>query len=413
MIKRILMIAAISIFGITHAEPLPAIQVPVKAASTSTAKVENSAPTNSLAPIKTTPPMVPVGTPTAPKPFAGGPVSASPKIFDDSTADKVNPQAVGGEGNTNGRLGAAQTGKVSGVKPQQVGGVIPGTGNANVQTAPKKAKATSKNEGAKLPTAANDPINLPDIGQNNATASPRTHVVEEQVAVPGTSAHLPGIEPRLAKAIVIQTQVGINEVVKVSNKHPNRLVVPFSEPEVVDLSNLDYKTSGNAIYVYPSGSEPIGIFVQDKRRPNVGAISLTLVPQDIPGQTITFTLDSAAAGNVEEKKSNEYVDTIKYIMRSAAKGTVPDGCNDTQMVGPKSQMGPITATPKRRLGCALQDLYIYDLKDAANQRVTLSEQSFYKEGVLAVSFFPRIQLDPGQMTKVFILVKKSDGESAE
>lgn len=406
MIIRPLLIAALcaplTLLVAVNAEPLPAIQTPAKGSG-----VTQDKPTN-LAPIKAAVPATSTSG-NAPRPMAGGPISAIPRLLDSAPAvssDAATPAAI-------------QPAQVSGRRPKAgdghiAGGVIPGTGSATVRTVASTQSGVriAPVNGAVAESAVNE-RSYDGPPSANGVTPPRSRIVEEQVPVPGRTPSLPGIEPKLAKPIVIQTQSGINEVIKVSNKQLNRLVVPFDNPVVVDLTNLDYKVSGNAIYVYPTGVEPIGIFIQDRQRPNSGAISLTLVPQDIPGQTVSFTLETGTNGGAEEKKSNEYIDTVKYIMRSAAKALIPDGFNDNPMIGPKAQLGPITATPKRRLGGVLQDLYIYELQNIATQRVTLSEQSFYKEGVLAVSFFPRIQLDPAQTTKVFILVHKADGEASE
>lgn len=214
------------------------------------------------------------------------------------------------------------------------------------------------------------------------------------------------------KPIVIHATSGVNEMVPISAIMPNMIVTPFDKPDVVDMGGAQYKTVGKNVFVVPTKDGPIGLYIIDKENTNAPAISLTLVPNQIPSQNIIVQLDSTYPKGKKDKAEDEdsasdYVDIMRRLMRKLAKGVTPNGYTEENMQGgPEATMGVIRIIPEKRLAGAQTDIYIYRLVNAGKKSIELSEQSFYQKGVKSVAFFPNIKLDVGAMTKVFVVAGK-------
>lgn len=140
---------------------------------------------------------------------------------------------------------------------------------------------------------------------------------------------------------------GVNTLIPISIGQLNRLVTPFERPTVQRLQMADVKVSvqGNVVYVSTSSTNPVALYISEKGDESV-ALSLSLVPQKIAPVQASLMLSrklnnssatgyTQSAGNVMyggneakarkwEQKDN-YVETIRNILRAVALGDVPPG----------------------------------------------------------------------------------------
>ncbi|MGP4922247.1 MULTISPECIES: TraK domain-containing protein [Pseudomonas] len=252
-------------------------------------------------------------------------------------------------------------------------------------------------------------FNLPPVPK---TAEKRSKPVEAQ-PLPGLGV-MPGSKED-SRTQVVRVGSDRNEVVYVSGLLPNRISTPFAEPRSIDQQTDDFEISpvGQSLYVTmkPTG-KPVALYITGSN-PNDPVTSLTLVPKEMPPQTIVLQLDKAQAetgGNSEGEHapdSNVYTDNIRYCLREVALGKIPEGFSEGLLPSAAANIGNVIAYPKVRYSGPKYDIYRYTILGTTPNDVDLDEGTFYSEGVRAVSFFPTATLRNGKATEVFIVSDKS------
>ncbi|EBT3822543.1 conjugal transfer protein TraK, partial [Salmonella enterica] len=83
---------------------------------------------------------------------------------------------------------------------------------------------------------------------------------------------------------------GVNQIIPIAVGHPNRIVTPFSNPEIVSTSLTGATDNGqcgevcikeNVVYVATDKQYPVTMFITEKGS-EAQALSLTMVPRRIP-----------------------------------------------------------------------------------------------------------------------------------
>jgi conjugal transfer pilus assembly protein TraK len=195
------------------------------------------------------------------------------------------------------------------------------------------------------------------------------------------------------------------KIITLSKMFPNRISTPFSAPRVIDSSNIDMRQDGSSIYVSPKESNPFAIYVTGSD-PGDQVISLTIIPKDIPSQTIV--LQSNAASNVGRVQKNEsYTQKIINLLRQVALGQVPEGYAEGKLPNVAGLNAEILIVPKKRYSGSWLDIYSYLIMNKGEKDVKLSETSFYRKGVKAVSIFPNLKLSPNETTMVYVIADKT------
>lgn len=255
-------------------------------------------------------------------------------------------------------------------------------------TQPPSVDAASRARGAKYPTPVSS-TGLPGLGSPG-----------------GAATNAP------AKPIAIQAMNGVNEMVPVSSVMPNRIATPFAKPKVVDFTNTDITVVGSDVYVNVKGREPIGIFIRDDR-PDSPAISLTLMPREIPGVTVLVSIDGGyrtagrtAKAQEDEQEANGYEDMLRKMMRRVVLEKPISGYTETNLDTGVAMIGPLRVVPEKQLSGQQFDVYRYRIINTSKDALELSEESFYQAGVKAVAFYPAVRLEAWQSTKVFIVTGK-------
>jgi len=215
------------------------------------------------------------------------------------------------------------------------------------------------------------------------------------------------------KPVVVRANGTHTEMVEIARNFPSRISTPFPNPKIIDQTKTDISASGQSIYVTPKSDSPFTIFVTGSGE-NDPVISLTLVPRDIPSQTVLMQIDRAdgnpanvaMSGDDLQPANDSYTDGLRALLRTVAMGKVPAGYADAPLPNVMANIDGFVVAPVSRYSGPHSDIYAYRIEGTSEQSVELEENSFYQPGVRAVSFFPRSSLAQGESTIAYVISDK-------
>ncbi|EGT5675171.1 TraK protein [Cronobacter dublinensis subsp. dublinensis] len=284
-------------------------------------------------------------------------------------------------------------------------------------------------------------------GNHTATAgASRNATARDNPAVDGNNVQpVPNriVQPiRLTDDIIpsrqeVIVEPGVNTLIPISLGQINRIVTPFERPTVQKLQRNDVKVTveGNAIYAYTPNTSPVALYITEKGDESV-AISLSLVPQKIAPVQATLMLSrklnnatSSYAGASPimyggsetkarkwEQKDN-YVETIRNILRTIALGDLPPG----YALG---NLGGGVSIPNCNFSTGtVQDYIRYSFKggqyisgsqfsvivgvaqNTGSSTVTVDESLCTHPQMAARALWSRNTLEPGQKTEAYFVLR--------
>jgi conjugal transfer pilus assembly protein TraK len=254
------------------------------------------------------------------------------------------------------------------------------------------------------------------VGKQRST--PAAPGKPEQAMLPGLGL-LPG-EKRPMMANVVRVASHYNEVLYVSSGFPNRISTPFAAPKLIDNSEVEWQVQGQSLYLSPKSPEkPVGIFVTGSGV-NDPVVSLTLIPRNLPAQTIILQLDedrSSTAGAEQSGESEDvpggisgkassYMDRLRGILRHIVMGKTPAGFSEGLLPMAVGRRDALLVMPEKRYSGQHLDVFMYRVENVGPEEIELAEPSFYRDGVRAVSIYPVIKLRKGMSTSVYVLSDK-------
>jgi conjugal transfer pilus assembly protein TraK len=194
--------------------------------------------------------------------------------------------------------------------------------------------------------------------------------------------------------------------VTVSGKDINRIEMPEPVIEALSSKAIDVKVKDRNIFVKLTDSHPAELFISTQKR----TISLILVPKDIPAETILIrakenNLSSSSNLSVDDS----YEDAIKKVVVSLDKETVPPGYIEIRPKNVEQTLGGLSARKVYEIQGSVFGGERYEIKNTGSSDVSLSEEMFYKEGILAVSL-DKYALSPNETCRLFI-VKRTKHET--
>lgn len=285
-------------------------------------------------------------------------------------------------------------------------------------SAPQPASQSHVVKAATPPTLAAGAAALPDPsnpgGNNTKTDVPpqavRTPIARQRTNLPGVG-KLSG-SAAVFNASVVHVSAERNEVVYVSSAYPNRFSTPFRHPMLVGALPEGYDDDTiqvvNSSMYFPSVDKPLAIFITGND-PGDQVVSLTLMPKDIPAQTVQLMLDGAEGLQPDRKSDaapNSYTDALVAKFRSIATGKVPQGFSSAKMPPTIAKAGALVVIPEERFSGQKLDIYRYRVENAGKGTVELAETAFYENGVRGVAIYPNLKLDAGESTYVFVAADK-------
>lgn len=265
--------------------------------------------------------------------------------------------------------------------------------------------------GAVAPTPSPRDSGRPNV-MRSSTSSGSSDDLSSLLETPDSpqSRPLPGVgrvpgTVNAAKPIIVRAMNGVNNLVPLSTKYPNRIVTPFRKPEVVD-DGVETMIKGNSVYVKLDEINPRGvIFIHDADAPAGSVIQLTFIGRNIPPQTIIAQLDTVTAVR-EPNDESDYTASLRSLMRTLLRGGVPQGYTEEDLnIAIAVNGDQLAFKPERRFAGTVYEVLRYAIKNQSTIEIELSEEMFGDNSVRAVSFWPKVRLMPGDETKVFIVAR--------
>lgn len=218
---------------------------------------------------------------------------------------------------------------------------------------------------------------------------------------------------------------GVNSKFGVALAHVNRIVTPFASVKVVTTSQASITTEGPIVYVSTNIAEPIGLFLHDPQDPTV-ALSLTLIPSDIPPVSTSISLDGVnrrgpvlVARNEELAQEFEsgapYVAAITTLLRELAHGKVPEGYgleafrDEHRGLMPRCEISGISLSPGQLVSGAELLAIVVRATNVTASTVEVNEDGCSDEA-RAVAAWPRRFLAPGESTELYVVVGRPGEE---
>jgi conjugal transfer pilus assembly protein TraK len=228
---------------------------------------------------------------------------------------------------------------------------------------------------------------------------------------------------------VVKMTPGVNQIIPVAIGHPNRIVTPFGNPEVVSTSLTGGTEEGecgevcikdNVVYVATKKNHPVTMFVTDKGSESQ-ALSLTMVPREIPPREVFLKMDgrSVVTGMQSNRKaekwekSKPYIETIRTIFRKLALGSIPQGYSMNKT--PNNITPPYCDHPGMAvsfkdgqvlMGHSLT-VFVGVAENNSSNALEFNEATCGDWDVAAVTTWPLKVLEPGQQTEVYVARKSS------
>lgn len=235
----------------------------------------------------------------------------------------------------------------------------------------------------------------------------------------------------------IMMKPGENVFIPIAVNHPNRILTPFQNPQVVSTTLTSGKREGecgeicvrdSVVYISTEKTYPVTAFITEKGREDV-ALSVTMMPRQIPPREVKLTVPDDVkealriGGDVSLSKakawetSQPYVETLRSAFRTIALQGVPQGYNLRQ-VKPKDAL-PVCKHPGLEFNFANGQIleghklsfYVGVIRNVADSPVEFREQRCGGWKVAAVTSWPLKVLKPGQKTEIYVAVKNDTDPS--
>lgn len=210
---------------------------------------------------------------------------------------------------------------------------------------------------------------------------------------------------------------GVNEIVQIAQNHLNRIVTPFDSPKVTSSSSATTKTRDNVIYIGSSESTPITLFITEKGSEDL-ALSLTLIPKKIPPREIFLNLNNQhnqtkISKNAKRwEESQPYISSLESILKSLALNQLPKGYTltnkDTKLLPVCRQTGlKFNFKNGQTILGHHFIIHIGVTENVSPIAIEFIESTCGDWDIAAVAAFPRVALNPGEQTEVYVIQKRN------
>ncbi|WP_075881781.1 TraK domain-containing protein [Vreelandella massiliensis] len=224
----------------------------------------------------------------------------------------------------------------------------------------------------------------------------------------------------------ITVKPGENTLVPVAIDHLNRIVTPFSHPQVTTTSAATTQIRENVVYVGTETEAPVTLFVTQKDSESQ-AISLTLVPRRIAPREMFVNLDTTTRASLgigtnrraeKWETSQPYVETLRDLLRNVALGDTPSGytLNDpTPDMLPSCQQAGLSfdfANGQMLHGNNFTVAIGVAENTSGSQPIEFNEASCGNWNVGAVAAWPENVIAPDDATEVYVVLRHDEPDIA-
>lgn len=227
------------------------------------------------------------------------------------------------------------------------------------------------------------------------------------------------------KPLTLRVKPGVTEVLPIAKNHLNRIVTPYTTPNVRTTSNAKVEVKGHVVYVASRSEAPITLYIMPAGS-EAQALSLALVPRAVPPKEVNLELaDARGEGRARRldpgaarawESSQAYVKTIEQLLSGLARGQVPSGYGLDDITAAMWQ--PACTRPEgadlrydfagigQRVSGGSLIAYVGRVTNVDDEVLELDERWCRTAGVVASAFWPRIVLEPGQQSEVFVVRRR-------
>lgn len=232
--------------------------------------------------------------------------------------------------------------------------------------------------------------------------------------------------PGLQSGIVIKPKPGRTESVIIAKGRLNRIATPYAEPKVLTVDPVETKIDGSAVYIATDAETPVSLFISDTE--TGGAISLQLVPRDmampveirIEGDPRIANGAEAASSRTDKlfRQDTPYIAEVKAIMQNLGKQQIPQGFTleevTEELLGITFCHDPsLTYLPGQLLSGHDSRIVILIAENNSASTAFFEEASCASDDTMAVAAWPKIRLEPGEKTEIYLLMRLPEGKSGE
>ena len=249
-----------------------------------------------------------------------------------------------------------------------------------------------------------------------------------------------GLGYRMNENHVIRMQPGENVFIPIAVNHPNRILTPFRNPQVVSTTLTSGSKSGecgeicvrdSVVYISTDKTYPVTAFITEGGREDI-ALSVTMMPRLVPPREVKLTvpeevmetlrLGGSSSGGSRQaaawEASQPYVETLRTAFRTVALGNVPQGYA-LRKVKSRDAL-PVCNHPGLEFDFANGQIveghnlsiHVGVMKNVADTPVEFREQRCGGWRIAAVTSWPLKVLKPGQATEVYVAVKREEDKPA-
>ena len=264
-----------------------------------------------------------------------------------------------------------------------------------------------------------------------ATALPSLPLAPAQADAPPEAVELPAVpasvDPRgrgskspLA-AGTVSIAPGETKALVVSAGNVNRIVTPFSQPDIVTTSPDQFTVRQNVVYAAPAAGDPLTLYITEKGD-ETRAISLILLPQvNVASREFRLVMAGSgtglprSTGSVQKaaawEQSQPFEVTLTDLMAGLAAGSVPQGYDLAMAADPAA--APRCAAPapfridfdqSQLLTGGQLEAWVGMVANAGGTAAELSETACATTPeVVAVAIWPSPRLQPGERAEIYVV----------
>lgn len=234
-----------------------------------------------------------------------------------------------------------------------------------------------------------------------------------------------GLDLDLQSGITIKPKPGRTESVIIAKGKLNRIVTPYAEPKVLTVDNVETKVDGSAIYIATDSESPVSMFISDTESGN--AASLQLSPQELV-MPVEIRIEGDPKANSSEAGSSKndslfrqdspYITEVKSIMQNLGKQQIPQGFTLEDLTDELRAMTfchdpGLTYWPGQLLSGHDSRIVVLIAQNNGLVATTFEESFCASENTMAVAAWPKVRLEPGEKTEIYLLLRLPEGKSGE
>ena len=235
------------------------------------------------------------------------------------------------------------------------------------------------------------------------------------------------LNSNLPSGIVIKPKPGKTETVVIARGKLNRSVTPYADPKVLTVDAVETKVDGSVVYIATDSEVPVSLFISDSDSGNAASLQLSpqslLTPVEIridsdPGKSLPAGDSDFASGSKLFRQDSPYITEIKAIMQTLGKQQIPSGFTLEAMNEEIRSMTvchnpKLTFWPGQVLSGHDSKIIVFIAQNTSAATTVFEEAFCASDNTLAVAAWPKVRLEPGEKTEVYILMRLPEGKSGE